>query len=90
MAEVGARQLRADLAAHLRRAAAGETVTITVDGAPVAALGPVGNSSGGSVESLVASGALRGPRRALRPEAPRDPLTSLVTVRPEALFKGLR
>jgi prevent-host-death family protein len=38
---VGTRELRANLAAHLRAAQAGHRVVVTVDGSPVAELGPV-------------------------------------------------
>lgn len=90
MRRVGARQLRADLAAHLRRAAAGETVAVTVDGVTVAVLGPAAGGPGTGIEALVASGALLAPRRPDRPTAPAEPLTPFVTVRPEAMFRGLR
>ena len=61
---VGTRELRANLASHLRTAAAGHTVFITVDGQVVAQLGPVG--SGGhpdSIEALIATGLVVAPRR---------------------------
>src|SRR5690606_14171409 len=38
--QVGARELRQNLAAVLRQAAAGERIVVTVDGKPVAQLGP--------------------------------------------------
>src|SRR5213592_4960645 len=38
---VGIRELRNDVAAVVRRAAAGERITVTVDGRPVAQLGPL-------------------------------------------------
>jgi len=41
MAEVASRELRNDTRALLRRVEAGEDVTITVDGRPVAVLRPV-------------------------------------------------
>ena len=41
MESLGIRELRANLAAAARRAGAGERVVITVDGEPVAQLGPV-------------------------------------------------
>ncbi len=61
---VGTRELRANLASHLRTAAAGHTIFITVDGQVVAQLGPVG--SGGhpdSIEALIATGLVVAPRR---------------------------
>ncbi len=64
---IGIRQLRADLAAHVRRAASGETTVISIAGAPVAALTPLTMSdepaSDAHLSSLVASGALIPPRR---------------------------
>lgn len=61
----GIRDLRADLAAHVRRAAAGTATTITVDGRAVAVLGPLspGEDSRATIAALVASGALIAPRR---------------------------
>jgi prevent-host-death family protein len=40
MAEVGVRELKARLSEHLRRAQAGERVTVTDRGRPIATLGP--------------------------------------------------
>ena len=64
---IGIRQLRADLAAHVRRAAGGETTVISIGGAPVAALGPLTTSDepadAARLSSLVASGGLIAPRR---------------------------
>jgi prevent-host-death family protein len=64
---IGIRQLRADLAAHVRRAAGGETTIISIAGSPAAALTPLAMSDeppgAASLSSLVASGALIAPRR---------------------------
>jgi prevent-host-death family protein len=64
---IGIRQLRADLAAHVRRAAGGETTVISIGGTPVAALTPLAMSdeplSAAHLSSLVTSGALIAPRR---------------------------
>lgn len=64
------RQLRSDLAAALRRAAAGEELVVTVSGAPVARLAPVSRTAhsadvdlGEMLRLLVASGAIVAPRR---------------------------
>ena len=43
MAEVASRELRNNTRAVLDRVEAGEAVTITVDGRPVARLEPIGN-----------------------------------------------
>jgi prevent-host-death family protein len=64
---IGIRQLRADLAAHVRRAAGGETTVISIAGSPAAALTPLAMSDeppgAAHLSSLVASGALIAPRR---------------------------
>ena len=64
---IGIRELRADLAAHVRRAAGGETTVISIAGTPAAALTPLAMSDEPSgdahLSSLVASGAVIAPRR---------------------------
>jgi antitoxin (DNA-binding transcriptional repressor) of toxin-antitoxin stability system len=59
---LGVRRLRADLAAHVRRAEAGQRLVVTVGERPVAMLGPL---AGGDVtlDDLIAGGALLAPRR---------------------------
>ena len=61
---VGVRELRADLAAMLRRAASGKRVTVSVGGRPTALIGPI-ESTGATVtaDALVAAGLLIPPRR---------------------------
>ena len=79
MAGVGMREFRANMSAFLRRAQAGERVTVTVDGRPIATLGPVSSDPSGApmgvtVDDLVARGALLPPRR--RGDlVPADPVT---------------
>ncbi len=41
MERIGIRQLRAEVATQVRRAGAGERIVVTVDGRPVAQLGPL-------------------------------------------------
>lgn len=71
---IGVRELRTDLAAHVRRAANGEPTIVTVNGRPAAVLAPLADQSarpGDETDvsadahrsSLVASGALVPPRR---------------------------
>jgi antitoxin (DNA-binding transcriptional repressor) of toxin-antitoxin stability system len=64
---IGIRQLRADLAAHVRRAAGGETTVISIGGHPAAALMPLATreepAGDIALSSLIASGALIAPRR---------------------------
>jgi prevent-host-death family protein len=69
---IGIRELRGDLAAHIRRAAAGETTVVSVGGRPAAVLAPLAQALGemsnmrtssAHRSSLEASGALLPPRR---------------------------
>ncbi len=79
---VGIRELRNQVAAVVRRAAAGERVIITADGAPVALLGPLSpGPSGASVDDLVAAGLLLPPNRPDHPPAPPDAATLPVDAR---------
>jgi prevent-host-death family protein len=61
------RELRANLAAALRRAEAGHRVVITVGGRPVAQLGPVTAAGPPTLDDLVARGLVIRARRADRP-----------------------
>ena len=68
MERVGTRELRGDLSALVRRAGAGERIVVTVDGRPVAQLGPVEPSDGAvTIDDLVARGLLQAARRPDRP-----------------------
>ena len=102
MPAIGMRQLRADLATALRRAAAGEELVVTVSGEPVARLAPVAGrtsdpaapNSGGTdpaetVRLLVASGALLAPRRSGRP-VHADPLQLHPAPRLDLLVRDVR
>jgi prevent-host-death family protein len=61
---IGVRELRADLAAHLRRAGAGQRVVVTVGGREVAQLGPVHSIDGQTVlADLITAGLVVAPRR---------------------------
>jgi prevent-host-death family protein len=67
--EVGVRQLRAGLAAAVRRAGAGQRIVVTVDGRPAAQLGPI-EASGPvpvTLADLAARGQVLAARRADRP-----------------------
>ena len=68
MDRIGIRELRAGVAAAVRRAGAGERVVITVDGRPVAQLGPLEPAPGRqTLEDLAAQGQLVLARRDDRP-----------------------
>lgn len=61
---VGIRELRADLAAHVRRASSGQRTVVSIDGRAVAQLGPVEPEQGQAVlADLIAAGAVVAPRR---------------------------
>lgn len=62
---VGIRQLRNDVAAVVRRAAAGERIIVTLDGVPTAQIGPVRPDDSGrlSLDDLVAAGLALPPAR---------------------------
>ncbi|MBI4883517.1 MAG: hypothetical protein HY826_05620 [Actinobacteria bacterium] len=61
---IGIRELRADLAAHIRRAGAGQRVVVSVAGRAAAQLGPIEAEQGQTVlADLIAAGAVLAPRR---------------------------
>jgi prevent-host-death family protein len=62
MADIGIRALKQNASAVVARAAAGETVTITDRGRPVAQITPLPSSR---LEQLAAAGRVREPRRRL-------------------------
>ena len=91
MESVGVRQLRNDVAALLRRAAAGERVVITVDGAPIAQLGPLESEGAPTLDDLVAGGLVDPPRRPLASgDEPTTPIDLAVDVRLDAVHDDLR
>jgi prevent-host-death family protein len=89
MDRVGARELRTNLAAVLRQAAAGERVVVTVDGRPVAQLGPVEAAGAPTLDELAAAGLVEPPRRRDRPPAP-DPVDTAVDVRLDRVLTEVR
>jgi prevent-host-death family protein len=70
-ADIGVRELRADLAAVVRRAEAGERTIVTANGRPIAQIAPL-DEAAPDIDRLVASGSLVPPRRVgpWRPPAP--------------------
>jgi prevent-host-death family protein len=67
---IGVRELRNDVAAVVRRAGAGERIIVTVDGRPVAQLGPLEPVGAPTLDDLIASGHVRAARRAPSEEVP--------------------
>ena len=87
--EIGTRELRANLAAALRQVAAGERLVITVEGRPVAQLGPVEPAGAPTLTDLAASGLVEPPRRA-RPTATPAPADTAVDVRLDRVLAEVR
>jgi prevent-host-death family protein len=68
MEHLGTRELRGELSAAVRRAGAGERIVITIDGRPVAQLGPLEPTDAQlTLEDLAARGQLILARREDRP-----------------------
>ena len=82
-------ELRANLAAALRQVGAGERIVITVDGRPVAQLGPVEPGGSPTLTDLAASGLVEPPRRA-QPAEPPDAADTAVDVRLDRVLAEVR
>ena len=67
MERVGIRELRNNVAAVVRRAAAGERIVVTVDGVATAQLGPLAPDGPVTFDDLIAAGLVLPPRRTDRP-----------------------
>ena len=89
MESIGVRELRNNVAAVLRRAAAGERMTITVDGVPTAQIGPLEPTNGPSLDDLVATGLVEAPRRGRETREP-DPVDPPVDIRLDDVLDALR
>lgn len=82
------RELRADLAGAVRRAAAGHRTVVTQHGRPLAQLGPLDEGAPG-IERLIAAGALVPPRRVTAWRAP-QPVQVWSGVRIDRALRELR
>ena len=82
------RELRNDVAAVLRRAAAGERIVVTVDGVPTAQVGPLEPTGRPTIDDLVATGLLQPPRRP-RGDAP-VPIDPAVDIRLDDVLDTVR
>lgn len=89
MERVGIRGLRNDVAAIVRRAGGGERIIVTVDGEPVAQLGPLEPTGAPTIDDLAAAGLVRLPGRSDHP-APPDPFGVPVDVRVASVITALR
>lgn len=84
---LGIRQLRADLASHVRRAQAGQRTVISVGGADVAQLAPLGGTQ--TMADLVASGQVIAPRRT-SPGRPLQPIRVWTGTRLDRALRDVR
>ena len=90
LVRVGVRDLRANVAALVRRAASGERVVITSDGVPVAVLGPLAPAADGvTMDDLVAAGLVVPPGRPDRPDPP-EPASLPIDTRSSRVLDELR
>lgn len=89
MESIGVRELRNNVAAVLRRAAAGERIAVTVDGVPTAQLGPLEPTTEPTLDDLVATGLVDAPRRA-SPTPELDPVDPPVDIRLDDVLDDLR
>ena len=85
---MGVRELRENLAATLRQAGAGQRVVVTVDGRPVAQLGPLEAPGAPALAELAAAGLLEPPRRS-HPDAP-DGIDAAIDVRLDRILDEVR
>ncbi len=88
MEQIGARELRTNLAAAVRQAGAGQRVVITIDGRPVAQLGPLEPTGAPTLDDLIASGHVRAARRA--PSEPPDAEDAPVDARSDWILDDIR
>ena len=89
LATLGVRELRNQVAGAVRRAAEGERIVITVDGRPMAQLGPLAASGPPTLADLAAAGLVEPPRTA-QPASPVPPEDLPVDVRIDAILEELR
>ena len=88
--QLGIRELRADLAIHVRRAGAGERVVISVDGEPIAQLGPLTPTTNPTLDDLAAAGLVRLPIRDDKPAATGSTPILPVDLAPDRVLAELR
>jgi prevent-host-death family protein len=89
MDRLGVRELRINTAAAIRRAGAGERIVITVDGRPVAQLGPLEPVDEVTLDDLAARGLLVAARRPDRPE-PAFSVEAWAGIRLDRLLREIR
>jgi prevent-host-death family protein len=88
---VGIRELRNNVAAVVRRAAAGERIVVTVDGVATAQLGPLAPDGALTLDDLIAAGLALPPARADRPAPSAGEVEDVpVDIRPDRVLDELR
>ncbi len=92
--DLGIRELRADLTAHVRRAANGEPTVITINGRPAAVLAPVSDGTTNvdgppPLSALIATGSVIARRRD-DGRLPEQTITVWGTVRLDRLLREIR
>lgn len=87
---IGIRDLRADAAATVRRAGTGERLIVTVNGHPVAQLGPVGGTHEVTLDDLIAAGWVVAPRRARGTLRVGEPVAAWAGTRLDRLLREIR
>jgi prevent-host-death family protein len=90
MESIGVRELRNNVAAVLRRAAAGERIVVTVDGVAAAQLGPIEPTDAPTLEDLVATGLVQAPQRPGAVAGEPDPIDVAVDIRIDDVLAELR
>jgi prevent-host-death family protein len=88
-AVIGVRELRNQVAAVIRRASAGERLVVTVDGHPMAQIGPLASPGAPTLADLAAGGLIEPPRTPTPPTAP-EPEDLPVDVRIDLVLRDLR
>ncbi len=88
-ASVGIRELRNQVAAVVRHAGQGDRVVITVDGIPVAQLGPLEPRGVATLADLVAAGLVEPPGRPDKPDPP-DVAVVAVDLRVDRIVEEIR
>jgi len=89
VAVIGVRELRNQVAAVVRRAAAGERIIVSVDGRPMAQLGPLTAPGPPTLADLAAAGLVEPPRTG-QPAGPPDAEDLAVDVRLDRVIEELR
>ncbi len=88
--QLGIRELRSDLATHVRRASHGERVVITIEGQPIAQLGPLSPTHSPGLEDLAAAGLIRLPMRDDKPSPSSSVPILPVDLSPDQVLAELR